>query len=118
LALVENIKKGGPYTKQEQEQRYKQVYELHFEKGYSALKIAEMLGVNRNTVNSDIKYWYTQLAYQIAEQDAGGILLKQIERVELQRSRLLEELDQHEKLEERVVIEKLLFELDNLYTVQ
>ena len=112
-AATEHRKKGGPYTKQEHEQRYNQVYELHFEKGYSALKIAEMLGVNRNTVNSDIRYWYAQLASQIAEQDIGGILLKQIERLELQRSRLLEELDKHEKLEERVVIEKLLFEIDN-----
>ena len=74
--LVESTKhksaeqrKGGPYTKQEQEQRYKQVYELHFEKGYSALKIAQILGVNRNTVNSDIRYWYAQLSSQIEEQD-------------------------------------------------
>ena len=31
-------KKGGPYTKQEQEKRREQVYELHFEKGFSTIK--------------------------------------------------------------------------------
>ncbi len=41
-------KKGGPYTEKEQEDRRKQVYELHFEKGFSAVKIGEMLKVNRN----------------------------------------------------------------------
>ena len=40
MKLEIKSKKGGPYTKQEQEKRRKQVYELHFEKGFSAIKIA------------------------------------------------------------------------------
>ena len=52
---VENkTKKGGPYTTLEQEKRRKQVYELHFEKGLSAIKISEMLKVNRNTINEKL----------------------------------------------------------------
>ena len=78
-------KLGGPYTKQEQELRRKKVYELHIEKGNSALKIAEMLGVNRNTINSDIKYWYGQMVSQIGGENVCGILFKQIERLEIQR---------------------------------
>lgn len=45
--IVSKEKRGGPYTKQEQEQRRTKVYELYFKKGSSA-KISEMLGVNRN----------------------------------------------------------------------
>ena len=48
-------KMGGPYTKQEQQIRRDKVFELHFEQGYSALKIAKILDVNRNTINKDIE---------------------------------------------------------------
>ena len=39
MALVENVKKGGPYTKKEQEDRRQEVFRLHFEKRYSAVKM-------------------------------------------------------------------------------
>lgn len=86
-------KRGGPYTKKEQEQRRAKVYELHFEKGHSAVQIAQMLVVNRNTISSDIKYWYSQMASQINGKNVVGIVLKQIERLELQRKRLLDEVE-------------------------
>jgi len=73
-------KKGGPYTKNEQEQRRKSVRELHFEKGYSAVKISEILGINRNTINEDIKNCYMQMADEIPEQNAFFVL-KQIDRL-------------------------------------
>ena len=53
---VQNEKDGGPYTKDERTKRQNEVARLHFEYGYSAVKIAEMMKVNRNTINSDIKY--------------------------------------------------------------
>ena len=62
MALAEPIKKGGRYTKKEQEERKIQVYHLHFEENKSAAKIAELLNVNRNTINDDISYWHSQLA--------------------------------------------------------
>ena len=34
-------KKGGPYTKPEQDTRRDKVYEMYFEKGLSAVKIAD-----------------------------------------------------------------------------
>ncbi len=49
MVLSEPEKKGGPYTKQEKEDRQIEVNKLHFEYGYSAVKIAEMLNVNRKT---------------------------------------------------------------------
>jgi len=106
-------KRGGPYTQQEQEQRRVKVYELYFEKGHSALRIAETLGVNRNTINSDIKYWYTQIRAQIGGQNVGVIVLKEIERLEIQRKRLLEQLEKQTDFASRVALEKMIFEIDS-----
>ena len=69
MALSEEIKKGGRYTKKEQEERRLQVYHLHFEQEKPAVKIAELLNVNRNTINDDIRYWHQQLA---SEESRGG----------------------------------------------
>ena len=55
------IKKGGPCTKQEKEKRRNEVFNLHFEYGYSALQISQFLKVNRNTINADISFLYSQL---------------------------------------------------------
>ena len=55
-------KKGGPYTKNEKMKRQNEVYRLHFELGYSAVKISDMMKINRNTINSDINYWYSSLS--------------------------------------------------------
>ncbi|MHA7647411.1 hypothetical protein [Nitrosopumilus sp. S4] len=111
MALQTKSKRGGPYPKQEQEKRRKQVYELHFEKGFSALSIANQLDVNRNTINEDIKYWQMQIASQFKGQDLGGVILKQIERQEIQRRRLLEILDSV-KTDEKLRIEKMIFDMD------
>ena len=76
MALQVKSKKGGPYTKQEQEKRRKQVYELHFEKGSSAVSIANELDVNRNTINEDIKFWQMQIASQLEDEDESPIVMK------------------------------------------
>ena len=59
MALVS--KKGGPYTKQEREERRNKVFKLHFEYGYSSSQISELLKVNRNTINTYISFLYSQL---------------------------------------------------------
>ena len=56
MALSEQVKKGGRYTKKEQEERRLQVYHLHFEENTPAIRIAEMLNVNRNTINDDLRF--------------------------------------------------------------
>ena len=55
--LVESIneeyqknKKGGPYSKIERKKRQHEVAKLHFEYGYSARKISEMMKINRATI--------------------------------------------------------------------
>jgi len=86
MALVGEIKKGGRYTKKEQEERKIEVYHLHFEQNKSALKIAELLDVNRNTINEDIHYWHQQLAGEFQAQDLTAKMTKQIQRMEIQET--------------------------------
>lgn len=82
MALVEQAKKGGPYTKKEQENRRQEIFKLHFEKGYSAVQISGMLNVNRNTVNEDIKYWYSQCAQELKDLDLISWTIEQYHRLE------------------------------------
>lgn len=109
MALVE--KKGGRYNKKDQEERRKEVHRLHFEFGYSARKIAEMMKINRNTINADIKYWYSEIRNEIGT-NAGLMILKQFQRLETNRNEINEELSQKEK-NNSVTLRKLLFAVDN-----
>jgi len=90
MALAETIKKGGPYSKKEQEDRRQEVFKLHFEKRYSALKISEMLNVNRNTINEDIRYWYSELAQEL-NHDVVTWAIEQFHSLESQKNRLVEQ---------------------------
>jgi len=108
-----SAKKGGRYTKKEQEERKIQVYHLHFEENKSAIKIAELLNVNRNTINEDIRYWHLQLANEMKAQDLTAKMTKQIQRMEIQRDRLLEDLDESESLDEKIKLEKFISDIDN-----
>jgi len=107
------IKNGGPYTQREQEERKIQVYHLHFEENKSAVKIAELLNVNRNTINDDIRYWYLQLANEFKAQNLSAKMTKQIQRMEIQRDRLLDALENAESLAQKLSIEKFISEIDN-----
>ncbi len=89
MALVQQIKKGGRYTKKEQEERKIEVYHLHFEQNKPALKIAELLNVNRNTINEDIHYWHKQIAGEFKSQDLKAKRRKQIQRIEIQHFKRL-----------------------------
>ena len=106
-------KKGGPYSKKEQEERKIKVYHLHFEENKSAVEIAELLNVSRNTINDDIKYWHQQLANEFKAQDLTAKMTKQIHRTEMQRDRLLEYLDDAEKFDEKIKLEKFISDIDN-----
>jgi len=113
MALAEPLKKGGRYTRKEQEERKIQVYHLHFEENKSAIKIAELLHVNRNTVNEDIRYWHLQLANEFNAQDLTAKMTKQIQRMEIQRDRLLEDLEEAEGMDEKLKLERFISDIDN-----
>jgi len=113
MAPAEPAKKGGRYTRKQQEERRIQVYHLHFEENKSAVKISELLGVNRNTINEDIAYWHSQLASEFNAQDITAKMTKQIQRMEIQRDRLVDELEEAKTLEERIRIEKFISYIDD-----
>ena len=90
--------------------RRDQVHTLHFEKGYSAVKIAQILGVNRNTINEDIKYWYSNIKEEIKQENDDHIL-RQIGRLESQRNRLVEKITKNET-KDAIKYEKMLLDTD------
>ena len=81
LATVLEKKNGGRYNKKDQDKRRGQVHTLHFEKGYSAVKIAQTLGVSRNTINEDIKYWYSNIKEEV-KQENDDYIIRQMGRLE------------------------------------
>jgi len=106
-------KKGGPYSKAEIIKRRKEVYKLYFEYDYSARQIAEMLNVNRNTINEDVRSWYKQIIINSNTYDPEPIILINIQRFKIQRLRLRENLDTAKNFQERNTIEKMIFQIDS-----
>lgn len=105
-------KKGGPYSKQDKQSRRNEVLKLHVEYGYSARKISEMMKISRNTINSDVNYWYSRLEQESESISVDACLSKITNRLESQRSRLREELDKTTDLQEKLSIDKMLLDID------
>ena len=105
------MKNGGPYTIKEKEQRRLQVYKMHFEEKNSALTIAKTLEVNRNTINEDIKYWCAQIDSS-GDTDLISSLKRQVQRMELQRERLLDYLDEEKEVPSKIKLEKQISDID------
>jgi len=112
MALAEPVKKGGRYTKKQQEERRLEVHHLHFDEKKSAVEIAELLDVNRNTINEDIKFWYCQFSNQSSGLDINAKMIKQIQKMDIQRNRLLDDLEEVESLDDKIRLEKFISELD------
>jgi len=108
MALVQE-KKGGPYTKDEKTKRQDEVFRLHIELGYSAVKISEMMKVNRNTINEDIKFLYSNLKEELKESNED-LIARQIGRLEAQRTRNIENIIEN-KIDD-IKHEKLLLDID------
>jgi len=107
-----SAKRGGPYSKKDREARRNEVFRLHFEYGYSAVKIAEMMKINRNTINGDIQYWYSKVVKKW-EFDPSYSIIRHIERLELQKTRLREELDKSQSLQEKMSVERLILDVES-----
>ncbi len=97
-------KRGGPYSKKQRLDRQNEVLKLHFEYGYSATKIADLMKINRNTINDDINQGYEQLSKDWNKYDIDAWLMKQTKRFESQRSRLFQELEKQENSKEKLAI--------------
>jgi len=109
-------KKGGPYTKDERRKRRDEVYRLYFEYGYSGRKISEFLNINRNTINRDIENLRFEIAMKWGHLDPEVFVKDQVERLEIQRTRLRKQLDNTELFNEKNMIEKFIFNIDTKIT--
>lgn len=110
---VPNSKKGGPYSKQQRDKRREEVYRLCFEYGYSARKISELMKINRNTINGDVQYWYNKVVKNWNGLDPEFLVIRNIERLELQRTRLVENLHRAKNQQEKTNIERLAFDVES-----
>ena len=104
--------KRGPYSKQDKQARQNEVYRFHFDHGYSARKISELMKINRNTINGDIKHWYSKVANSNDIQPESAIFTI-LERVDIQKTRIREYLDNTSTISEKITIEKMILDLDN-----
>jgi predicted DNA-binding protein YlxM (UPF0122 family) len=115
LGAIQNIvkprQKFAPFTKKERQKRRLEVFRLHIDLGCSAVKISEMMNINRNTVNQDIKWCYEQI--QTLDKTPDQMFDRQLFRHETQRERLVRALEQTVNLQEKLSIEKLLLDLDS-----
>ena len=87
------------------------MFRLHFSLGYSAVKISDMLRVNRHTIESDIKQGYSILSKEWEKSNVESWFMKQIYRLEEQRTRLLKKLESSTG-REYLSTENLLKEID------
>jgi len=106
-------RKGGPQTEFQRMERQNQVCKLYFEYGYSAVKIAEMLNVNRNTVNSDIKDLHSTFQSNWENTSTVSILQNHVFSLMAQKSRLREELDAAKNLSDKLSIEKMILQVES-----
>lgn len=113
MALAEPVKKGGRYTKKQQEERRLQVHQLYFEENKPAVKIAELLDVNRNTISNDIQFWFNQFENSPQTLDVNSKMKNQIKRMEIQRDRLFGYLEKTETLDEKIKLERFISDIDN-----
>lgn len=116
--FVPKSRRRGPHSKQDKEARRMEVYRYHFDYGYSGRKIAEMIKIHRNTVNGDIEFWYSKIAGSINIFNPESAVLVSLQRLEIQRTRLREQLDKTNSQQEKVSIERLITDIESkiLYT--
>jgi len=103
---------NGQYTKQEIQKRRNEVYRYHFEYGYSARKIAELIKINRNTINGDIKHWYSKVTKANDIQPESAIFTI-LERLDIQRTKIRESLDQATNISEKIPMERMIMDIDS-----
>lgn len=107
--LVKPRQKFAPYTRAEREKRRKEVYRLHIELGTPAVRIAELMKVDRNTINADIRAIYNELT---TPSSLGDDFTRFTARLEGQRGRLMEYLSKEKDLQAKLMIERQITDID------
>jgi hypothetical protein len=72
-----------------------------------------MTKTNRNTINSDITYWYSQLQKEDHNVSVEDWINKIVYRLETKRVRLMEKLDKATVLSDSILLERMILEIDN-----
>jgi DNA-binding CsgD family transcriptional regulator len=103
--------RAGPWTQHDKEARREEVYRLHFDYSFSARKIADLMKVSRNTVNSDLRHWYSIIAANSTRVDPEIIVGITLTRLDIQYARLREQLDKTDSQQERNTIERLMLDV-------
>lgn len=106
--------KFAPFTKSQRRKRRTEVYKLHFEHGIPATRIAEMMNVDRNTINNDLKILYQKALrdYDPDDMSFNDILQKHLFRLETQRDRLGSYLIDTKGISDKITIERLVADID------
>jgi len=111
--ISKSRKKSGPYSKKDKEKRREEIHRLHFEYGYSARQIANMMKINRNTVNSDLNYWYSKIVESKNIFDPETEIIIILERLEIQYIRLRKQYDRTNSQQEKNSIERLMLDVNS-----
>lgn len=79
-----------------------------------ATRIAQLMNVDRNTINNDLKFLYRQALndYNLDDMSIDDILEKQLVRLEAQRDRLGLYLSDANDVTNKVTIERLIADID------
>ena len=113
LDLVRPRQKFAPFTHAERKERRDEVYKLHFEHGIPATRIAEMMNVDRNTINNDLKILYNSAIRDYnSDKSFDDIIEKQLLRLETQRDRLGLYLCDAKDINSKITIERLISDID------
>jgi hypothetical protein len=106
--------KFAPFTRSQRRKRRMEVYKLHFEHGVPATRIAELMKVDRNTINNDLKILYRKALndYNPDNMSLDDILEKQLLRLETQRDRLGIYLSGAKDINNKIAIERLIADID------
>ncbi len=113
INLVRPRRKFAPFTKSQRRKRRMEVYRLHFEKGIPAIRIADMLNVDRNTINNDLNILYNKaLNDYTPDMSFDDIIQKQLVRLETQRDRLCLYLSDTKDISGKIAIERLIADID------
>lgn len=112
--LVKHRHKFAPFTRSERSKRRNEVYKLHFEYGLPAVRIAEMMKVDRNTINNDLNALYRKALndYNPENMSLDDIIQKQLLRLETQRDRLGIYLADAKDVTTKIAIERLIANID------
>jgi hypothetical protein len=111
--LVKPRHKFSPFTRIQRKERRDEVYKLHFEHAMPATRIAELMKVDRNTINNDLKILYSKAIKDYnSDMSLDDIIEKQLVRLETQRDRLCIYLGDAKDINSKITIERMIADID------